>query len=109
MKGQTGVFAHFRVCPAGGEKNEKHQVKHEDKHQVELSGMQLAVLKALESRVLSRREIFAAIGLNADSRSFNRNIKPLLAGGFMEMTVPEKPNSRLQKYRLTAAGKAMTK
>ena len=33
-------------------------------------------------------------------------LHPALAAGFIEMTIPDKPNSRLQKYRLTAAGRA---
>ena len=36
-------------------------------------------------------------------------MKPLLVAGLMEMTVPDKPNSRLQKYRLTAKGQAVIK
>jgi predicted transcriptional regulator len=84
----------------------RRQEKHQDKHQVKLSGIQLAVLKALENKSLSRREIFAAIGMNGDSRSYRRNIEPLLTGGLIEMTVPDKPNSRLQKYRLTDSGMA---
>lgn len=85
---------------------EKHQVRHEEKHQVHLSDTQIEVLKALEDITLSRKDIFAAIGMNGDSRSFKRHIEPLLADGFIEMTVPDKPNSRLQKYRLTDSGKA---
>jgi Fic family protein len=84
----------------------KHQVRHQDKHQVELSGTHLAVLKALEKGSLSRKEIFAAIGINGDTRSFNRNIAPLLTDCLIEMTVPDKPNSRLQKYKLTDKGRA---
>ena len=84
---------------------EKHQVQHQDKHQVELSGIQLAVLKALKNKSLSRKEIFTAIGMNSDTRSYRRIIEPLLSGGLIEMTVPDKPNSRLQKYRLTDSGK----
>ena len=85
----------------------KHQDKHQDKHQVGLSHAHLAVLKALEDKSLSRKEIFAAIGMSGDTRSFKRNIAPLLAEGFIEMTVPDKPNSRLQKYRLTDKGAAV--
>ena len=82
----------------------KHQVKRIDKHQLELSDAQLSVLKSLEHKALSRKEIFAAIKMNGDSRSFKRHIEPLIEAGLVEMTVPDKPNSRLQKYRLTNSG-----
>jgi hypothetical protein len=64
------------------------------------------VLKSLEDKALSRKEIFAAIKLSGDSRAFQRHVEPLLAGGFIEKTVPDKPNSRMQKYRLTGRGEA---
>ena len=80
---------------------EKHQVEHQEKHQVELSDIQNAVLKALENKALSRKEVFAAIGMAGDYRAFKRHIEPLLDAGLIEMTVPDKPNSRLQKYRLS--------
>jgi Fic family protein len=81
------------------------QTKHQDKHQVDLSNTQIAVLKALKNKPLSRKDIFTAIGMNSDSRAFKRHIEPLLAADLIEMTVPDKPNSRLQKYRLTGKGK----
>jgi Fic family protein len=104
----SGVFIEFTLSALFEiiSLQEKHQDKHQDKHQVELSGIQLAVLKALENKSLSRKEIFAAIEMNGDSRSYRRNIEPLLTGGLVEMTVPDKPNSRLQKYRLTDSGKS---
>lgn len=34
-------------------------------------------------------------------------LSPLLAQGFLKMTLPDKPRSRNQKYRLTAKGKAL--
>jgi ATP-dependent DNA helicase RecG len=40
--------------------------------------------------------------------TFRKNyLHPALKQGHIEMTVPEKPNSRLQKYRLTQKGKAV--
>jgi Fic family protein len=77
----------------------------QDKHQVELSKTQLALLRFLENQRLSRRELFAAIEMKGDSRSFKRHIEPLLTERFIEMTIPDKPNSKLQKYRLTDKGR----
>jgi hypothetical protein len=54
------------------------QKKHQDRHQVDLSGTQLAVMKALETKPLSCKEIFAAIEMNSNSRSFKRHIDPRL-------------------------------
>ncbi len=34
-------------------------------------------------------------------------LKPLIEAGFIEMTLPDKPQSSKQKYRLTAAGRAL--
>ncbi|HPZ15938.1 MAG TPA: hypothetical protein PLX25_04670 [Sphaerochaeta sp.] len=45
------------------------------------------------------------IGLNPDSRSFKRHIQPLLDEGLVERTVPEKPTSSIQRYRLSAKGR----
>jgi len=85
----------------------EHQVEHQVKHQVELTATQFTALKSLENKTLSRKEIFAAIGIKGDSRSYKRHIQPLLMEGLIEMTIPDKPNSRLQKYRLTKKGKAL--
>jgi Fic family protein len=102
----SGVFIEFTLSALYEiiAEQVKHQVKHEDRHQVELTDTQIAVLKTLENKTLSRKDIFVAIGMNGDSRSFKRHIEPILEAGFIEMTVPDKPNSRLQKYRLTESG-----
>ncbi len=40
--------------------------------------------------------------------SFQRNyLNPLLEQGMLERTIPSKPNSRLQRYRLTAKGRGV--
>lgn len=92
---------------------ERHQVEHQVKHQVELdvdlSSTQEEVLRSFGSASLSRKDIFAALGLRGDSRSFRRHVEPLLVGGLVEMTIPNKPTSRLQKYRLTEQGRQTVK
>ena len=59
------------------------------------------VLTALQKKPLSRAEIFSAIGMANDFRTYKRIIEPLIARGYVEMTLPEKPSSKLQKYRRT--------
>lgn len=54
---------------------------------------------------MSREALQSALGL-LDRKSFReRYLKPSLADGLIEMTIPDKPNSRLQKYRLTGKGR----
>jgi len=54
---------------------------------------------------MSREALQGALDLQ-DRKSFReRYLKPALADGLIEMTIPDKPNSRSQKYRLTDKGR----
>jgi Fic family protein len=54
---------------------------------------------------MSREAMQEALALH-DRKSFReRYLKPALADGLIEMSIPDKPNSRLQKYRLTDRGR----
>jgi ATP-dependent DNA helicase RecG len=65
------------------------------------------VLQVLVKQPLQRAEIAHALGHEQVSGAVNRAVKELLAKQLVEYTIPDKPNSRLQKYRLTAMGKAL--
>lgn len=55
---------------------------------------------------MSREEIQHAVRLQ-DRKSFRElYLAPALSAGLIEMTIPDKPNSRLQNYRLTEQGRA---
>jgi len=53
---------------------------------------------------MTREAIQEAIGIK-DRKDFGKRYLHLaLIAGLIEMTLPDKPNSRLQKYRLTIKG-----
>jgi ATP-dependent DNA helicase RecG len=45
-----------------------------------------------------------AMGLRSRANFLQRYMEPALRGGLVEMTVPDHPNSRVQRYRITPAG-----
>ena len=54
---------------------------------------------------MSRAELMIALGLKDEKHFRTHYQQAALATGVLEMTVPDKPNSRLQKYKLTALGR----
>ncbi|AMV72381.1 Fic family protein [Desulfuromonas sp. DDH964] len=66
---------------------------------------QVSELLAVIKGEMGREALQSALGLS-DRKSFReRYLKPALTDGLIEMTIPDKPNSRLQKYRLTDKGR----
>jgi len=63
-----------------------------------------AILNNLEKEPLSAAELSAALDLQSKTGAFKRNLQELIDRGLIEYTIPGKPTSRLQKYRLTEKG-----
>ncbi len=60
-----------------------------------------------QKKPLGRHELQEALQ-RADRKSFSeRYLQPALVAELIEMIIPDKPNSRLQQYRLTDKGRAL--
>ena len=64
------------------------------------------VLAVLMAGPMGRSAIAKALGHERISGAVNRSLRELLGKELIERTLPEKQNSRLQKYRLTAKSRA---
>ena len=63
-----------------------------------------AVLQSAVQAPKSRSELQRVAGIRNREHFRKAYLEPLLASGWLERTIPDKPQSRLQKYRLTPAG-----
>jgi ATP-dependent DNA helicase RecG len=55
---------------------------------------------------MTRSEIMSVMGLKDRMHFAREYLERALEAGVIEMTIPDKPNSRLQRYRITEAGRA---
>ncbi len=58
---------------------------------------------------MTRRELQRALGLKHEDHFREAYLKPALEAGLIEMTIPDKPRSSKQRYRLTPEGKEARK
>ena len=58
---------------------------------------------------MGRAEIMALLGLKDEKHFREHYQQAAIISGVIEMTIPDKPKSRSQKYRLTALGKSILK
>jgi len=70
------------------------------------SGAQsIRVLGALSRGALSARSLAVALGMRSKTGALKRTLSEMLSKTLIEYTLPDRPNSRLQKYRLTEKGR----
>jgi predicted HTH transcriptional regulator len=72
----------------------------------EVTGEVMRLLSVMQSE-MKRTDIQAALGLKHEDHFREAYLRPALESGAVEMTIPDKPRSSRQKYRLTTAGKAL--
>ncbi|MBL4761439.1 MAG: putative DNA binding domain-containing protein [Gammaproteobacteria bacterium] len=85
--------------PAGSAGEQMQGVESGVESRVE-SGVALQILELLSVQTLSKAEIARALGKAKPTRYLNDLMKKMIQLRQVEYTVPDKPNSRLQKYRL---------
>lgn len=73
--------------------------------QVELTDTQMDILSGCVSGPKSKREIAEMLGHSTVSGNVKKAISELIGHGLLDYTIPDKPRSRLQKYRTTEKGR----
>ena len=97
-RGQAGVQAGGQAgVQAGGQAEE----------QAVLEARDVAMLQACARAPATGRELRSAARYSARTKNFELRLERLLKRGLLEMTHPDKPRSPLQRYRLTAGGRAV--
>ena len=69
-----------------------------------VTGEVIKFLRVLQSGPQTRSHAQIHLGLKGQANFRERYLEPAKKLGLIEMTIPDKPNSRLQKYRLTEKG-----
>lgn len=82
----------------------RHQSEAPSRSDSRLSGSEMALLRHARVAPASRAELMAVLGITNQTRAFRRHVEPLLTAGLLERTIPDKPTSRDQRYRLTDLG-----
>lgn len=65
----------------------------------------LSLLSCLNQDVDTSKELMIKLGLKHRQTFLYNYLQAALAAGLIEMTIPHKPKSRFQKYKLTNLGK----
>jgi ATP-dependent DNA helicase RecG len=73
----------------------------------EVTGEVLQFLRVLTEGPCTRSEAQAKLELKGQANFRDRYLVPALDAGLIECTIPDKPTSRLQKYRLTDKGRKL--
>jgi len=96
---------HPQMRGTGQARHEAHHEAHDEAHE-ELSATEVSVLRFVADRSRNRREIAEHLGLKSRSGHFYKVIDSLRNIGLIELTIPDKPQSKNQRMRITRQGRA---
>lgn len=96
----------FQVQFVYTEAQEAHEA-HDEAH--DLSNVDRKILEACTSGEKNSEELLHALGYKERTGNFKKSVSRLLELNLIEMTIPDKPRSKNQKYRLTKKGAFIAK
>ena len=73
----------------------------------QVTGQVTALLLTLGQGSWSRKELMEKLNLKGRDNFEKLYLAPAIGAGLIERTIPDKPNSRLQQYRLTDKGRSL--
>ncbi|NTV26491.1 MAG: DUF4062 domain-containing protein [Chlorobiaceae bacterium] len=82
-------------------------VRHQVETRVLLTPVEIALIYACSAASKSSQELLTVAGYKTRTGNFKRSMEKLLAEGLIAMTIPEKPNSRNQRYVATTEGREL--
>jgi ATP-dependent DNA helicase RecG len=74
-----------------------HDSDYDDDHVAKL-------VKLIGLREMSTPELLQSLGIKHKGSFRSRYLKPAIIAGYVEMTIPDKPKSKKQKYKLSSSG-----
>ena len=104
------VKAMFGGTPQTGNQVEAHDEDHDEDHDgahVHLSDVEQKILFACKDRPRSSPDLLALLGYENRTGNLKKALTRLRAIGLLDWTIPEKPRSKNQRYRMTAKGRRM--
>lgn len=100
-------FTTFLPEPRAVERITPHETPHVAPHETPHVTAEVARLLGVMTGEMHRDELMTALGLSDRKHFQARYQQPAIAQGLIEMTLPDKPRSRAQRYRLTELGRRM--
>ncbi|MHB8811064.1 MAG: ATP-binding protein [Desulfobulbaceae bacterium] len=83
------------------------ELQPESRPELQPESLATRILILLKDNPLSKSDLAARLGQKSVSGQLNKVIRQLLADEHVELTIPDKPASRLQKYRITLKGQEL--
>ncbi len=78
----------------------------QDRTDNEINPLERRLMEACLAYPQSAADLRKTVGYKTRTGNFKVGLNRLLAGGLLQMSMPARPSSRYQKYRLTTKGRA---